>query len=525
MCCFNAGTERSHNKLPGSSVKDLSWDSCRHMSNDVKMTHSVDSLKSQTFNTLQGENCEMIYNNCCDLCESHLENAKSANGKPRVNGYQLCDKFRKCDIGGQCCAARFPMSSNEHFTHRFMCYQHKKPSARIEPCQMEEGAKWGSHSKDDLITDETAATLVSADTLDLYSGVDQDWQRIWLHIKPFGRRTPIKGARPAEDEDVSVASCDKVGQPTDVHAPDRRRAHGRRQNADGYPAPRAMVDSNTNQNNHCDAWTPACGDIASGNRKSRSLLPDESRGVTIQAVRDAQLAGNSPASRDKDEIVLSSTSSGHGHLERDECDRCMPSLSRNESSLLLRVGRVFVGGTCLGEQWPSAHKRPVDAAAGDGRDLLKPAWSSTPSVVASMLASLSAKDILRPVKTRPGVVCSSQMSHGRHHHVDDNVNNSNNNKYYTSDDTDTDTERLMTNYASYDSVGRRATVHQRGVPSVTKRSNDTCDDSESANDNMCRGDHAADPSKGDPGDNDNYRQVFTIMTSHGISMTTNIDTI
>ena len=483
------------------------------MSNDVKMTHSVDSLKSHTFNTLQGENCEMIYQNCCDLCESHnglLAKAKSAN--PQVNGYQLCDKFRKCDIGGQCCAARFPMSSNEHFTHRFMCYQHKKSSARIEPCPMEEVARSASHSKDDLITDETPATLVSADSLDLYSGVDHDWQRIWLHIKPFGRRTPIKGARPAEDEDVSVASGDKVAQPTDVHAPDKRRA----QNADADPAPRATVDSNTNQNNHCDAWTPACGDIAGGNRKSRSMLPEECRGMTIHAVRDAQLAGNSPASRGKGEIVLSSTSSGHKHLERDnECDRGLPSWSRNESSLLLRVGRVFVGGTCLGEQWPSAHKRPVDAAAGDGRDLLKPAWSSTPSVVASVLASLSAKDIPRPVKTRPGVVCSSQTSHGRHHHVDDNVNNSNNSKYYTSDDTDTDTERLMTNYASYDSVSRRATVHQRGVPSVTKRFNDTCDDNERAKDNMCRDDHAANPSKGDNGDNHNYRQVFTIMTSHG----------
>lgn len=564
------GCERSTNENPRSFINDISWNSCRHLPTDVETTDvnyfavssTGDTLKSQTHDVLQDEDNEIIYGSRYDSRGVHSPRLNvSMDGKPRVNGKK--NDFCQNDANRECCSDKSSLINKEKGAQNIAgCQRMNGPSP------VEDGENHARYNKDDLITDETVAVLESADTLDFCTGIDQDWQRIWLHIKPFGRRTPhclISRARSTERGDVDVASGgssipDKVQvkKPTDTMS-DNRRSSGSERSGSGrdvvvnrrcgskrsHPTVlRARKERNTNQNNHCNDWKPACGDgtsalLVNDNRKPHWPLPGDMcrPGVTIHAIRDAQLGRKYPP-KTKDETP-STTSASTAHCRRDEkCpeyeaktpangDRRLPSWVLNDNNLSLRVGRVLVEGTWRSEQWQGDRRQSVDAAAGDGRALVGPArlpWSSVSSVqsvVAGLLASISAKDILRPWKTRRGVIFSNQIADNRNHsnqmhnanrnhsnelnnnrdnedQPDNNRNNSNNDRYYyTSDDTVSDTEHLVTRYASYDSTERRATIHQRGITSARQRINNNeqlsgrrrTDNANTHQDNRSSGDH------------------------------------
>ena len=425
------GNDISPNEHPRNAAKDVPRNSSRH---SINLNHLAppstgNIMKSQTHKTIHHEDKAAIYDSCFDSPDGHrpiLADAIFTSYIPRRNGTKNAEKLHHVNASRRCCSERTITISNDEYTHAVArsrrktasepnvptslgdrekharhgktddCAKHVKHSklddcekhvrhsklgecekhvrhSKLDDCtkhvrhsKLDDNAKHARHHKRDIITGKHIDNTNSADSVDICTGKDNDWQRIWLHIKPFGRRMPhglTDGSRYASDNQTNDDSC----------IPDK------------YHVDKIMSA-------HC--------------------LSDDRLSSTNRAQVGASGSGNDLAQR-------------RGSLQHSP---------RMHSGLRSRKERnISQNNNCVNRKQPRGNRER----------------HRKDSIV-------NSKNItLLEISDTVGY-CSDNRS------CDNTNNNNNRRRYYTSDETDTDSDCLMTSHAGYDSMGQSAAMPQRG---------------------------------------------------------------
>ena len=446
------GNDISPNEHPRNAAKDVPRNSSRH------------SMKSQTHKTIHHEDKAAIYDSCFDSHDGHrhlLVDAISTSYIPRRNGTKNAEKSHHVNTSKRCCSEQTITISNDEYTHAVArsrrktssepsvptslgdCEKHARHSktddcakhvkrSKLDDCQKhvrhsktdecakhvrhskldecekhvrhsklddcekhvrhsklddcekhvrhcklddctkhfrhskhDDNAKHARHHKRDIITGKYIDNTNSADCVDICTGKDNDWQRIWLHIKPFGRRMPhglTDGSRQGEHANANDDSC----------IPDKYHV-------DKIVCAHCTSDDRVSSTSRAQVGITGSGNDLTKRRGSLQHSPRMHSGLRSRKERNTSQNNNCVNRKQP-----------RGNRERHRKDSIV-----NSKNITLLESSHAVG------------------------------------------------------------YCSDNRS-------SDNTNNNNNRRrYYTSDETDTDSDCLMTNYAGYDSIGPSAAVHQR----------------------------------------------------------------
>ena len=590
--------------------------------NHLAPSSTGNTLKSQTHKTIQHEYKASSYGSCCDSHDGHrptLADAKCTAEKPRRNGTKHADKLHNVNANRRCRSERNITICNDEYTQaigrckrktasgrsvsssivdcdncvrysemddcakearhsiRLDCEKHDRHSEmddcakqakhnKREDCEkhirhsiLDDCTKHARHNKPDIATGKYIANTKSADSVDICPDKDTDWQRIWLHIKPFGRRMPhalTDGSRYASDNQTNDDSCipDKyVDKMMCAHcwSDDRLSSTNRAQvGASGsgndlskrrgslqhsqrmHSGLRSGKGRNTNQNNNRVNRKQTSGNDERYRKddiiKSKTITLLESSdtvGCCSDTIYDFRLVwlrikpfGRHMTLGSKRCWFVTGVPRRTGYLKHSPETSTKKNGNANQNRMDWKPKRGGTGSTMLlgkirKPRSPLQHgsqrgcvaihatryaQLGISAAryGHDRVDHVRLFWSKISSL-RSIVAMHLPEDILLPWKiTRACMIISdsNQVADSKRHidqmyrslyHSDrqyhnltnENItienrscnNTNNNNSRRRSDETDTDSECLMTSYAGYDSIGPSAAMHQRSLANHRQR--------------------------------------------------------